>query len=177
MILRERMILHINNQMMEKIIFVTFLFIVTLIFFRIYSIQFSSSVNGCLPFSVSIINKLVKEPRREQLFSYLSHSAEPYFANGVNFHKLAAAIEGDVVDITKDRVIVTNPDSNYKKVYDIESLPMLNYAQIDIETFARTLLVPPGKIFALGTLQGSFDSRFWGLVDVKYIQGVGYGIF
>lgn len=143
-----------------------------LLFIR-YQVSITPAAVGCIPAKAIIIDSFAREPKRGQLMSFYSQKAEPYFANGTVFLKIAAAIEGDKVTVTTDGVTITTPDGEVIR-YAVNASKMLEFAQIPAPAIQRTLMVGKGQYFALGTLERSFDSRYWGLVNAEQIIGVGY---
>ncbi|MEZ9360319.1 S26 family signal peptidase [Vibrio cyclitrophicus] len=138
-----------------------------------YQVSLVPTALGCLPIKAAVIDSKNHHPKRGQLMSFLSDNAEPYFAHGTNFLKIAAGIAGDTVTIDLDGVTVTTDDGQVTR-YAADARRMMKYAQIDAETLIQTFVVPQGHYFALGTLPTSFDSRYWGLVEHSQIIGVGY---
>ncbi|MDC5725639.1 MULTISPECIES: S26 family signal peptidase [Vibrio] len=138
-----------------------------------YQISLVPTALGCLPIKAAVIDSKNHFPKRGQLMSFLSLNAQPYFAHGTNFLKIAAGVAGDTVTFDLDGVTVTTKDGEVIR-YAADARRMLNYAQIDFDTLNKTFVVPEGQYFALGTLPTSFDSRYWGLVEHSQIIGVGY---
>ncbi|WP_299021322.1 S26 family signal peptidase [uncultured Photobacterium sp.] len=141
-----------------------------------YRVEIAQATTGCLPVTAVLVDKHNLYPSRGQLFSYRSQSAEPYFAAGSTFNKIAAALPGDMVEITPRQVKISHREGGTTE-YALDARRMLTYAQMSPLDITKTLLIPKGKIFALGTLSSSFDSRYWGLVDNGQVKGVGYALF
>ncbi|WP_435000199.1 S26 family signal peptidase (plasmid) [Vibrio scophthalmi] len=138
-----------------------------------YKISIVPSAIGCLPIRAAIIDVIERNPGRGQLVSFAVRRAEPYFANGTMFLKIAAGLGGDTVTVDVDKVTITTVEGE-QTVYHVNALPMLKYAQLTAEQITGVFKIPKGKVFVLGTLPSSFDSRYWGLINQKDIRGVGY---
>lgn len=138
-----------------------------------YQLSFVPSAVGCLPIKAAVIDSSNRSPERGQLMSFLSGSAEPYFANGTNFLKIAAGVAGDKVKVDAYGVTITSPSGKENR-YITDAHRMLSYAQMTESDITTEFVVPVGHYFALGTLPTSFDSRYWGLVDSSQVIGVGY---
>ncbi|UJF20233.1 signal peptidase I (plasmid) [Vibrio sp. SS-MA-C1-2] len=164
-------------QLRNKILFfITCFLIICLYLFSRYSIAFTGSkTTGCLPVDVALIDNWNTSIKRGQLIYFRSENAEPLFANNTKFLKIAAALEGDQVTINKDSVIVTN--RSYSREYAVDATRMLNYLNWPLSMIEKTFTVEVGQVFALGTLPSSFDSRYWGTVSTKNIEGVAYAIY
>ncbi|MGR5159755.1 S26 family signal peptidase [Vibrio owensii] len=156
--------------------FVSLLLLSLLVLAQKYRFDVSAGLVGCLPIRLVLLDKRDQSVERGNIVSFLSSSAEPYYANGVKFTKIAVAVAGDRVVVTKGAVMVTTP-SGEKVTYETDASRMLSYAQIPLADIEREWVIPKGKIFALGTLPASFDSRYWGLLDLDRVIGVGYAIF
>lgn len=140
-----------------------------------YKLSIVPSAIGCLPIRAALVDVIQRSPERGQLVSFAVQRAEPYFANGTMFLKIAAGLSGDTVKVDVDKVTIIDPKGN-KKVYIVNALPMLNYAQLRPEQITGEFKIPQGQLFVLGTLPSSFDSRYWGLINQQDIRGVGYAI-
>jgi conjugal transfer pilin signal peptidase TrbI len=140
-----------------------------------YQISFTQSATACLPITAAMIDTKNRTPKRGHLMSFLIRKAEPYFAQGTNFVKIAAGISGDKVTIDIDGVTVTSPEGVVTR-YETSASRMLAYTKLSEKDIKREFIVPEGQYFALGTLPASFDSRYWGLVEQSDVIGVGYAL-
>lgn len=77
--------------------------------------------------------------------------------------KQIAAVEGDHVLIKHDVLYINDKM--------IDGLPLMAKLKAAPGQYDRDLIVPAGKFFAFGTEPRSYDSRYWGLVDVKSVVG------
>ncbi|USD58848.1 S26 family signal peptidase [Vibrio sp. SCSIO 43140] len=156
---------------------ITMLIMVMLLlgFSQRYQISITQSATACLPITAAMIDTRNHSPKRGHLMSFLIRKAEPYFAEGTNFVKIAAGIAGDTVTIDEDGVTVTSPEGEVIR-YDTSATRMLAYTKLSESDIKREFVVPEGQYFALGTLPASFDSRYWGLVKQSDVIGVGYAI-
>ena len=83
---------------------------------------------------------------------------------GKDYIKRCIGVPGDVVEIKNDVVYINGVALNepYKKLSSYVG-PMSNYGPVK---------VPPGQLFMLGdNRHNSKDSRSWGMLDEKYIEG------
>lgn len=82
---------------------------------------------------------------------------------GSSITKLVLAKEGDRIKIEQDKLYINN--RFFSKLHLIKALKA---KEGDFDT---EYTIPKGKFFVGGTSPGSFDSRYWGLVDRKEIKG------
>jgi len=109
----------------------------------------------------------------------------------VNYVKRVVGLPGDRITIKNKRLFVNEIEADYKPLPDevISDLPGKEYYQAFQETisgstrvvirsradeadFFGPVVVPPGHIFVLGdNRDSSDDSRYWGAVPVKNLEG------
>jgi len=88
----------------------------------------------------------------------------------IDFIKRAIAIGGDTVEINGESVSVNGkPESGEFRYYDHTLMAMPE---------KRKFVVPEGKLWVMGdNRRNSKDSRFWGFVDEKTVEGKGLIIY
>lgn len=109
----------------------------------------------------------------------------------VNYVKRVVGLPGDRIAIKDKKLLINDKESEYKALPDavLKDLPGSEYytafsEQIDGSThsvirnradeadFFGPIVVPPGHIFVLGdNRDSSDDSRYWGTVPVKNLEG------
>ncbi len=123
-----------------------------------------------IPFSgITLIP--VKHPKRGDIIVF-EFPEDP----SKDFIKRVIGIEGDVVEIRNKKLIVNNVALGnfhgiYKddKIYSSAVQPRDNFGPV---------VVPKNKIFVMGDNRDfSYDSRFWGFVDLKAVKGKAFIIY
>lgn len=109
----------------------------------------------------------------------------------VNYVKRVVGLPGDRIAIRNKRLFINEKESEYHQVGDdvIRDLPGREYYSAFQETFYGSthlvirnrsdetsffgpIVVPPGQIFVLGdNRDSSDDSRYWGAVPLKNLEG------
>ncbi|WP_432263217.1 signal peptidase I [Cupriavidus sp. TMH.W2] len=105
-----------------------------------------------------------KVVRRGDIIAFVAPSGLmlPKF-DGKMIAKQVAGLPGDVVTVKNDRAYV-----NGKLIGDLILNRKLGRGPGD---FDRIEVVPPGKIFVIGTLPRSYDGRYWGFLDQRSLIG------
>jgi len=92
-----------------------------------------------------------------------------------DFIKRTVAIEGDVVEVRNKRVFVNGRPADDARAYFADgedgalSAPRDKFGPVT---------VPPGHVFVMGDNRDrSYDSRFWGFVDLSAIKGKAFVIY
>ncbi|MEW6571264.1 MAG: signal peptidase I [Nitrospirota bacterium] len=93
-----------------------------------------------------------------------------------DFIKRVIAVEGDVIQARNKIIYVNGRPINepYAHHYD-KNIRMAGY---DPRDNFGPLLVPEGKVFVMGDNRDqSYDSRYWGFVDLRAIKGKAFIIY
>ncbi len=95
-------------------------------------------------------------------------NAEPYVGYGVCKNglkpllKYVAGLEGDLVEINKNKVFIKLKHKSVSiamRIYDVDSKGE------KVKSILKDGIIPKGKAFVYSTNDGSFDSRYFGLVN------------
>lgn len=135
------------------------------LFAEYFRIGYDPQAVRCLPHSVWILNRSAPTSiERGQYIQYIAKGIAP-IADGALVVKIAAGVPGDRIHVDAEGVSINgaywgpvNPESLHK-------------AHLSVADITRDLVVPPGKLFVLGTLPRTWDSRYWGLLDDRQIVG------
>ena len=117
-----------------------------------------------MPFTNSVIIP-VKDPKRGDIVVFI-YPVDP----GKDFIKRVVAVAGDTVEIRNKRLLVNGQpaEDEHARFDDPSVYPMLVRPR---DNFGP-VKVPPHKIFVMGDNRDhSYDSRFWGFVDLDALRG------
>lgn len=95
---------------------------------------------------------------------YIPHALSAFFPSGTTFVKRIVGMPGDLVHVGVDATTV-----NGVKVAG--ALDGAKDLHIDPHSLVRTMVVPPGELFVVGTEPFSWDSRYWGTVPFHNVEG------
>lgn len=102
------------------------------------------------------------------LVTFLAKNTQ-LFANDTVFTKLVVGDAGD--DVRVDR----NSVSNAENVWNTDITVAAQVLKIPLDKLSRTERIKANHLFAIGTLPGSYDSRFWGEINIdKQVLGKTY---
>lgn len=135
-----------------------------------YRIGIDPQLETCIPGKrVFLIDKTQLQPQRDRLVAFRARGMRPYFEDGTPIVKLAAALEGDVVEVDETGVRVNG-------VIKARGIFLAGALGEPPQNFYERIVVPPKHVFAIGLTPKSFDSRYWGLVDQSQIIGRAHAI-
>ncbi|MCI5207335.1 MAG: signal peptidase I [Candidatus Electrothrix sp. ATG2] len=124
------------------------------------------------PFSGSVLIP-IKSPQQGDIVVF-KYPKDPK----LDYIKRVVAIAGDTLEV-KDKDIYINgvavDEASYKKITDKDH--MLPASASPRDNFGP-VTVPEGNIFVMGdNRDNSYDSRFWGFVDLKEVRGKAFIIY
>jgi signal peptidase I len=121
-----------------------------------------------------VLNKVVipvKDPKRGDVIVFI-YPVDP----DKDFIKRVVATAGDTVEIREKKLYINGePADDEHAVYDeLETSALLVKPRDDF----GPIVVPKDKVFVLGDNRDhSYDSRFWGFVDIEAIKGKAFLIY
>lgn len=126
---------------------------------------------ACIPGRLFIMDREDKNISSGDIVTFKAKNTG-LFKDGTLFTKIAFGAGGDTVIV--DRTLITNGSKTYHTDVSVTA----DHLKIPVDTLQQEIKLPSGKLFTIGTLPGSFDSRFWGDVDVQsQVIGKTYVIF
>lgn len=123
-----------------------------------------------IPFSQTTLIP-VKEPKRGDIVVF-KFPEDP----SKDFIKRVIGVAGDMVEIRDKKVYLNGDPLNHD--YGIHNDPHIIPAGIQPRDHFGPVTVPPNSIFVMGDNRDhSYDSRFWGFVDLKALKGKAFIIY
>lgn len=113
----------------------------------------------------------IKTPKREDIIVF-KYPVDPK----KDFIKRVVGVAGDVVECRDKILYVNNKQANHK--YGIHTDPHIISGNIRPRDNFGPITVPQNSLFVMGDNRDeSFDSRFWGFVDLKAVNGKAFIIY
>lgn len=125
----------------------------------------------CLPYTFYLIDKHDKTvPVGGYVAFRLDKRGEPFFKEGSLFIKQVKAAQGDVVEVRDGEVAV-----NDRQVATLHP-PILKKTGKTLKEYNRKVVLAQNDLWAMGTTENSYDSRYWGAIDQSMVVGQVYPI-
>lgn len=113
----------------------------------------------------------VKDPQRGDIVVFIYPNDR-----SKDFIKRVIGVGGDKIEIRNKKIFLN--DQAYKDSYGIYSDNMIFPASMQPRDNFGPVTVPKGSIFVMGDNRDeSLDSRFWGFVDLKDVEGKAFIIY
>lgn len=171
------------NQILTRVLMVVVL-IMSVITAQYVSDRYKVGVpdqnKGCLEETVFLIDtNNIDIFSRGDYIAFKSKNMTPYFADNETIIKMIAGVPGDRVIISNDGVFVKYIENGLSKTVQYGTLDLLHKIGKPAENYFKDEIIPEGKFFTLGTLKGTYDSRYWGYMDFNNQKVIGktYGIY
>lgn len=116
---------------------------------------------------VMIVDTYDLSPAKGAVMAFRARDLGPVIADGTLMGKLVTGIPGDKVTVTTRDVRV-----NGRLVG--QGLDLAGRLRRPPESFERTLELPAGRYWMMGTAAESFDSRYWGTIGQDQLVGRAY---
>ena len=123
----------------------------------------------CLPYTLFVGDtEYTSDLNRGELAYFRSKKIEPSLEEDQLVVKIIGAIHGDRVEVRNNRLSINGVD--YGALQLNESLGK------KIGDYDRVIEIAEDELFMIGTLPGSFDSRYWGNIKKSQVVARGYAI-
>ncbi|ENP8454714.1 TPA: S26 family signal peptidase [Photobacterium damselae] len=125
-----------------------------------YTIIPSSSSFPCISGSIFLLDRQDMNIQDGNLVTFLTKNAK-LFPDDTHFTKLVVGSGGDTIVINRNEI------TNAGKTWNTDVTLSAQVLHVTLDSLSRTETIKPGHLFTIGTLPGSYDSRFWGQVNIK----------
>ncbi len=117
---------------------------------------------------IPVIRKIIipfTEPKREDIIVFIyPHDRSK------DFIKRVIGVSGDKIEIKNKKIFIN--DKQYSDKYGIYADSVVYPASLQPRDNFGPVVVPPNAVFVMGDNRDeSADSRFWGFVDLKDVEG------
>ncbi len=122
----------------------------------------------CMPGTVYWIAKEpleIEDLQRGNIYSYRAEHLMPLVPDGQLMGKVAAALPGDRVDVDANGIRI-----NGSKWGDLNAI-VLQKSGLSVKDVTRSFVIAKAEVLMLGTLERSYDGRYWGPVKSKQLVG------
>lgn len=142
-----------------------------------YRLGLDRQQTPCLPYRVFLVDLTVRTVTRGDYVAFRSDQRlEPFFLPGSVVIKQVLAVAGDRVTVTAEAIYVNHvPTPGTAPVYG--ALPLAGPLGVDPANLTRDEEVPAGRLWVMGTVVNSFDSRYWGFLNADQIVGRAYAVW
>lgn len=125
----------------------------------------------CLPWKLfAVETHAPAQIVRDDLYQYYAEGI-PLMPEGTRVVKYAAGVAGDSVDVDSNGIRING------KLWGPINPVVLDKAHLTLAQVTRHYVVPAGKVLMLGTLPHTYDGRYFGLVDTKYVSGRAFALW
>lgn len=126
----------------------------------------------CLPYTAFVVSQSKPEVlEKGKIYVYGSRGLMPLLPDGSNMGKILAGLPGDEVQVDAEGIHING------ELWGPLNKGVMERSGKSLTSIATTYIIPEGKALMLGTLERSYDGRYWGLIDQKDIRGRAYPIW
>ena len=117
---------------------------------------------------IPILRKIIipiTDPKRDDIIVFIYPNDR-----SLDFIKRVIGVGGDKIEIKNKKIFIN--DREYKDVYGVYSDSLIYPGAMHLRDNFGPIIVPQGSLFVMGdNRDNSKDSRYWGFVDVKDVEG------
>lgn len=124
----------------------------------------------CLPYDWYVVRRVQKafDPRVGDLVQFTAPAYVERFTSQFEIIKYVGAVAGDHWEVRDDTLYVNDREW--------AGLPLMSALNKPPGSLDRSGTVPVDHVLVLGTNPSSYDSRYWGPLHLKHINGRAYAI-
>lgn len=142
------------------------------VFYKYWAIGIDSQVFRCIDARVYLISKTDRRPVRDHIFAIRAANAAPVIPDGERMAKYIRGMPGDLVEITPDFQILVNGRKVGEGLHHLQS----SGPEV-VKKFIGKRVLKDDEYWVMGTMPKSFDSRYYGPVHFRQIEGRVYAAF
>ncbi|MCK7553313.1 signal peptidase I [Marinobacter goseongensis] len=137
-----------------------------------YLITFDRQAEPCFEWRLFIVDTQNKTPKRNDLVAFRARGMQPALEDGELAVKQAVGMPGDTVEVSETVTRINDQPRFRSGLYLLDKLDGRSAAD-----FTRVLQISEGNYFGMGSMESSFDSRYWGFIHADQVVGVAVPIY
>ena len=123
----------------------------------------------CLPYTIFIGDKKKKLSLEKGDIAFIkSREIKPFLEEGKLIAKVIAAVYGDKVEVKDDKLFINHEYYGELHLHETLKKPKGFYD--------KEFALEEDEYFVIGTLPGSYDSRYWGPISKSQVVAKGYAV-
>lgn len=129
----------------------------------------------CLPYKAMLLHQV--KPKTIERGDFITFQPQQNRMterfNNQYITKMVGGVAGDEIKVAQGILYINGKEFGKLDIADKAAKAL----HVDEKSFERTVTVPSGYLFMVGTMPRSFDSRYWGFLPISEVVGTAYPIY